>query len=486
MTGALLASNVDIGPAAGRGRRIFFRRHLPYNAVMPGSKMDYDLAVIGAGPAGYAAALTAAGGGLKTVLIDKDAAGGACLNRGCVPAKTWLAASHIARTLAWGKKLGLPPAHPDYPLLRAHQAEVVGLVQKGLLGVFKKKGVELLRASAAFLSPTSCILDDGRTVTFKKAVIAVGTRPVELFGAGDRFFTSDTVFALEAIPGSIAIVGAGAIGIEMAVFFSQMGSRVTLLEALPDILPLADAELRQLLRRELKKMGVDVRTGVKIAAARSEADACRVELEDGAIIEAEVLLAAAGRRPASGALGLEKAGVRVNSRGFIETDGTMGTSQEGIYAAGDVAGKALLAYTAHHEGVAAARNIMGHGGHVDYRFVPAIVFSDPEVAWVGQTEEQLNQKGIAFKAGRYHVRALARAQASGEIAGLIKVLVGEDKSILGVHLAAPHATELIHTATVAMAAGMKADVLAELPFGHPTYSEGISLAAADALGTSIY
>lgn len=445
-----------------------------------------DVAVIGAGPAGYAAALTTAAGGLKTILIDKGDVGGTCLNRGCVPAKTWLAASHIVKTLEWGKKIGLSAAVPDYALLRMHQRDVVGVMQKGLLGVFKKKGVEMLRGAATFVSPTGITLDTGLKVQFKKAVIAVGSRPAEIFGTGERFFTSDSVFSLETLPASIAIIGAGAIGIEMAVFFASMGSKVTLLEALPEILPAADGEIRQLLRRELKKLGVDIQTGVKIAETRSDADRCRIVLEDGKTFTTEILLTAAGRKPATDALALDKAGVRVNIRGFIETDGTMGTSKEGIYAAGDVAGKALLAYTAHHEGVAAARNILGHGAHIDHRFVPYILFGDPESAWVGWTEEQLKQTGTHYKAGRYHVRALARAQASGEIAGMVKVLVGEDKSILGVHMAAPHATEIIHAAAVAMAAGMKADALCDLPFGHPTYSEAISLAAADALGISIY
>ncbi len=454
--------------------------------IMTESLIVCDVAVVGAGPAGYAAALTAAAGGLKTVLIDKGDAGGTCLNRGCVPAKTWLAAAHMVKTLEWGKKIGLPAGVPDYALLKTHQREVVGLVQKGLLGVFKKRGVALVRAAATFVSSTEIALDTGVTVQFKNAVVAVGSRPSEIFGTGERFYTSDTIFGLEKLPASIAIAGAGAIGIEMAVFFARMGCKVTLLEALPDILPAADGEIRVLLRRELKKLGVDTHTGVKIAKAESETDCCRVELEDGKTFTAEILLTAAGRKPATGSLALDKAGVRVNIRGFIETDATMGTSKEGIYAAGDVSGKSLLAYTAHHEGVAAARNILGHGAHVDHRFVPYIVFGDPESAWVGRTEEQLQQTGMRYKAGRYHVRALARAQASGEIAGIVKVLVGEDKTILGVHMAAPHATEIIHAAAVAMAAGMKADALCDLPFGHPTCSEAISLAAADALGISIY
>lgn len=454
--------------------------------IMTESLIVCDVAVIGAGPAGYAAALTTAAGGLKTILIDKGDVGGTCLNRGCVPAKTWLAAAHIVKTLEWGKKIGLAAAVPDYALLKAHQGDVVTLVQKGLLGVFKKKGVELVRGAATFVSSTEIALDTGVKVRCKNAVIAVGSRPAEIFGKAERFYTSDTVFGLEKLPASIAIAGAGAIGIEMAVFFASMGSKVTLLEALPDILAVADGEIRQLLRRELKKLGVDTHTGVKIAEAKSETDCCRVTLEDGKTFTAEILLTAAGRRPGTDALALDKAGVRVNIRGFIETDATMGTSKEGIYAAGDVAGKSLLAYTAHHEGVAAARNILGHGAHVDCRFVPYIVFGNPESAWVGRTEEQLQQTGTHYKAGRYHVRALARAQASGEIAGIVKVLVGEDKSILGVHMAAPHATEIIHAAAVAMAAGMKADALCDLPFGHPTYAEAISLAAADALGISIY
>ncbi len=449
--------------------------------------MRADIVVIGAGPGGTAAALTATASGRKVVLVESGDVGGTCLNRGCVPTKTWIAASHLLRGAAWGENIGMSASVPDFPKLQAHMRGVVGMVQKGLLSTFKKKGVELLTGSASFTSPETLEINNGETtVEFSRAVIAVGSRPVDIFGREPGFYNSDNIFAIETLPSSIAIIGAGAIGVEMASFFRSMGCAVTLVEAMDDILPAADGEIRAVVKREMKKSGVAIMAGTKIKNAQSQGGECILETEDGSIVKAEAVLTAIGRRPQTGSLGLDKAGVRTDVRGFITVDNTMCGSREGIYAVGDVAGKALLAYTAHHEGIIAARNIMGEPAHMDYRFVPSIIFSSPEIGSVGPTEEQLKQTGKPYRAGRYHVRALARAQAGGEIAGLVKVLVGEDNSILAVHMASPMATELIHSAVMAMAAGMKADKLAEIPFGHPTFSESIPLAVAAALGRSIY
>lgn len=440
-----------------------------------------DLAVIGAGPAGTAAASHASAGGLSTVLIDRAEIGGTCLNRGCVPTKVWAAAAHLAHAAEWGKKIGITSPPPDFALVRAHQNEVVTIVRKGLAGALKKRGVAFMEGEARFVSPRE-LEAGGNRIRFKHALIACGTKPAQIFPVVPGFYTSDTLFSLEKLPASSAIVGAGAIGVEMAFFLAGLGTRVTLLEALDDILPQADADVRQTLKRELKKAGVEVMTSARIEEARGGENGCELLLEGGKTVAAEMALAAAGRRPDTEGLALDKAGVRINMRGFVETDDTMSTSSEGIYAAGDVAGKSLLAYTAHHEGITAAKNMLGHPEHMDYRFIPYIVFSGPEAAWVGRTEEQLKQTGVKYRAGKYFVRALARAQAGGEIAGVVKVLVGADNSLLGVHMVSPLATELIHAAAVAMAGGVKADRLAAFPFGHPTFSEALSLACADALG----
>ncbi|MBI5178775.1 MAG: NAD(P)/FAD-dependent oxidoreductase [Nitrospinae bacterium] len=447
------------------------------------NSVSVDVAVIGAGPGGTASAIACANGGLKTVLIESGLPGGTCVNRGCVPAKTWIAAGHLLQGLRWGAKIGLPEPHVNFEKLTAHTGGVSELVRKGLSGTLKKYGVEIIAGTASFASPHSLILNGGETaIEFKNAVVAVGSRPASLFAQLEGFYDSDSIFSLPALPSSLAIAGAGAIGVEMACFFRAMGSEVTLLEAMDNILPPVDGEIRNTVAREMKKSGVKIFTGARIANASRTEGKCVLEMDDGSSFKSEVVLTAAGRRPRTEGLGLDVAGVRTDVRGFIDVDGSMATSRGGIFAVGDVAGKALLAYTAHHEGMTAAKTILGKPAHMDYRCLPAIIFASPEIGSVGPTEEQLRQTGVAYRAGRYHIRALARAQACGEIAGLVKVLAGEDGTVLAVHICAPMATEIIHSAVVAVSAGMKAEKLAELPFGHPTFSEAISLAAADAAG----
>ena len=455
---------------------------------MPKPKeIKIDVAVIGGGPGGTAAALTVAAAGLKCAIIDPGEPGGTCLNSGCVPAKSWLAVEHLYRQAKWAASLGgEKPKGYDFKKIQAHREKVVTLGQKGLNSVFRKKGVEWIRGSAAFTSNRTLEVNGGeQRIAFNHAVIATGSQPIDLFGATRNSYDSQTIFKLKSLPSSIAIIGGGSAGMEMATFFSGMGCEVTLIEALPDVLPSEDDDTTAVVKRELKKSGVVVMTGTKVNGAEYIAGRCVLDTSDGEF-ESEILMSAVGRTANTEQLSLDKAGVRVDTKRFIEVDGSMATTQDGIYAIGDVAGKSLLAYTAHHEGIVAARNIIGKPAHMDYRFVPSIVFTNPEIGSVGFTETELKQLGKKYRAGRYHIRALARAQAGGEIAGLAKVLVGEDNSLLGIHIAAPHATELIHSGVIAMQTGMKADRLADCIYGHPTLSEAIPLAAADALGISIY
>lgn len=446
-----------------------------------------DTVVLGGGPGGVAAALTAVKAGLKVVIADPLEPGGVCLNRGCVPAKTWLCAEHAYRISKWAEKLGAaPPVAYDFKKIAQHKESVIQLGRKSLTHVLNKRGVEWISGTAAFTSSHQLEINSGeKKLEFQTAVIATGSQPIEIFDTGGNFYNSDNIFSLEKLPSSVIIIGGGVCGVEMATFFAGMDCKVTLIEALPDILPSEDAELRAIVKRELKKTGVTIKTGVMVKSAKQDGGGCMVETSGG-VFTSEIALSAVGRMGRTESMGLDKAGVRVDVKGFIEVDGSMRTSREGIYAVGDVAGKSLLAYTAHHEGIVAGRNIAGNAAAVDYRFVPSIIFTHPEIGSVGYTEEELKQIGAHYRAGRHYIRALARAQAGGETAGLVKVLIAEDNSILGIHVASAGATEIIHSGVVAMLAGMKADKLADCIFGHPTIAEAIPLATADALGTSIY
>ncbi len=443
-------------------------------------KIQTDVAVIGAGPGGSAAAQTAADAGLKTVLIDSGEIGGACLNRGCVPAKTWLAAEHLYRMNRIAGKIFPNAPEPDFKELKKHQREVIALIQKGLNFVYKRKNIELVEGFAEFDSPKSLRVNGGETVIeFNSAVIATGSFPANPFGEGANIHNSDSIFGIEELPGSIAVIGGGAVGIEMATFFSGMGCETSVIEALNDILPTEDEEVSSTVKRELKRAGVKFHLGLSVKEAGSDGKTCKITLEDGSDIESETLLVAAGRSPSTERLNLANAEIVTDVRGYIKIDETMATSREGIYAVGDVAGNALLAYTAHHEGVVASRNIAGRPCDMNYTNIPRITFSRPEAGSVGMTEKEIRQSGVPYSRGTYLVRALARGLASGETAGMVKVLAeGDGGKLLGIHIAAPGATEIIHSAAIAVSAGMTARELADTVFGHPTISEAISLAAA--------
>jgi len=443
-------------------------------------KIRADVAVIGAGPGGSAAAQTAVDAGLKTVLIDSGEIGGACLNRGCVPAKTWLAAEHLYRMNRLAGKIFPETPKPDFKELKQHQREVIALIQKGLNFVYKRKGVELVEGFAEFDSPKSLTVNGGETVIeFNSAVIATGSFPANPFGEGAKIYNSDSIFGIEELPESIAVIGGGAVGIEMATFFAGMGCETAVIEALDDILPTEDEEVSATVKRELRRAGVKFHLGASVKETGSDGKTCGITLEDGSVIESEALLVATGRLPSTDKLNLASAGVFTDVRGFIKVDETMATSREGVYAVGDVAGNSLLAYTAHHEGLVASRNIAGRPCSMNYGHVPRIIFSRPEAGSVGATEKEIRQRGIPYSRGTYLVRALARGLASGETAGMVKVLAEEEGGkLLGIHIAAPGATEIIHSAVIAVSAGMTARELADTVFGHPTISEAISLAAA--------
>jgi len=450
-----------------------------------------DIVVIGAGPGGGIAAEMTAIKGLKTILIDKGAVGGSCLNRGCVPSKSWLAAEHLYSQRDFAKKLGIDIPLPQFSKIKAHHEDVVSIMQRGLTSTYQKKGITLISGNASFISEKNISIDNGKTVIeFENAVIATGSRPINPFGEGEGIYTSDTIFNIEKLPSSIAIIGGGAIGMEMATFFSGLGSTVTVIEALDDILPNVDGEIKATVKRELKKRGVSFITGTKASKVSREKDSIRIDLGNGESVNSEILLLAIGRIPETGNLGLENTEVSIDSSGYIISDQAMRTTQKGVYAVGDVSGRINLAYVAHHDGTVAAHDILGSRGleimnvrpvKLDTLTLPIVIFTNPEIGFVGKTEEDLKRDGTSYNRGVHFIRSLARAHASGEIAGLVKVLADESGRIVGIHMAGPGVTEIIHTAALAIKAQMTADEMANTIFGHPTIAEAIPLAAASLL-----
>lgn len=447
----------------------------------------FDLAVIGAGPGGYSAALRGAALGLSVVIVEKTHIGGSCLNVGCVPAKSWVAA---AETVDFAKHMASLAVEPfsyavDFPKMAARQREIVSMFRKSVTTALEKRNVRIVRGSASFTSPNTIAVDGVGEIGFKNALIATGSEPIRIFDLDPGVLLDNTnFFDLQSAPKSLLIIGAGAIGCEMAGVFSRLGAAVTLVEMTPSILPMEDSEVADTLAREFRKRKINVITGVKVESLVKTDDGAVATLSNGTTITAEKVLVSAGRRFATSSLGLEKAGVKTGARGEILTDGHCRTSAQNIFAAGDVAGKYLLAYTAGSEGIKVAETIAGKNHALVEHIVPSVVFTIPEIGSVGVTERAAPE---CYKKGAFLFRALARAHAAGEIAGFVKIIAdGATDKILGVHIIGPRATDMIHVASVAIAAGMTAERFGSLMFAHPTFAEALMEAAHDVHGASVH
>ena len=427
-----------------------------------------------------------AGHGLKVALVEKGEVGGACLNRGCVPAKAWIAGAEAVESAAFINQVAQAPFQflPDFAKITAREKKIVAQFRKSLAALLGKKGVAVIAGEGALAAPDRLAVAD-REIGFKNAVIATGTAPARLFGlTRDQALDTDSIFGLVEPPASMIIIGAGVVGLEFACVFARLGTAVTMIELMPRILPRMDAEISLLMERELVKQKVKVITGAKIKSIQTSPGPAIAMLEDGSQVTAERVFISVGREFPTGSLGLDKAGVKTNGNGSVVTDGDYRTANPAIFAVGDVAGKYLLAYTAYREGAYVADLIAGKPGNRDFGPVPMAIFTIPEIGAVGLTQEEAPP---GARVGSFMFRALARAHASGEIAGMVKVIAdGVSDKILGVHMIGPRATDMIHIAAVAMKAGMTAGDLGEVLFAHPTLAEAIQEAAHDVHGRALH
>ena len=446
----------------------------------------YDLVALGAGPGGYAAALRAAGHGLKVALVEKGEVGGACLNRGCVPAKAWVAGAEAVEQAAFIGQIAREPLEftPDFGKITAREKKIVAQFRKSLAALLEKKGVTVIHGQGAFTGSDS-LSAGGADIKFKNAVIATGTSPARLFGLSrDQALDTDSIFSIQAPPASMIIVGAGVVGLEFACVFARLGTAVTMIELMPRVLPRMDAEISRLMERELGKMKVKVITGARIKTIETSPGRAAAVMEDGTRVEAERVFLSVGREYPTASLGLDTAGVKANPNGSVQTGADYRTSNPAIFAVGDVAGKYLLAYTAYREGGYVADVIAGKNPSADFGPVPMAIFTIPEIGAVGLTQEEAP---AGARVGSFMFRALARAHASGEIAGMVKVIAdAASGKILGVHMIGPRVTDMIHIAAVAMRAGMTAAALGDTLFAHPTLAEALQEAAHDVHGRALH
>ncbi|HEV8243653.1 MAG TPA: dihydrolipoyl dehydrogenase [Nitrospirales bacterium] len=455
------------------------------------------IVIIGAGTGGYVAAIRAAQLGARVTLIESAAVGGLCLNWGCIPSKALLACAELAQKIKKAGEFGIIIAGPvTYDLARMVERKnkiVAGLV-KGVTTLLKTWNVELIegRGVLADAKTVRVVKADGTETTVQADAVIVGTGTTapslpNLPLDGTSVISSREVLDLTAIPESLLIVGGGVEGCEFASLFSALGTKVTLAEMLPRILPTEDEEVSALLAAELKKQGVTILVNTKVDSVTVGAQGVTTTLADGNRVTSAKVLVSIGRRFQTADLGLEKVGVTLGRRGEILVNERMETSVPGVYAIGDVVGKAMLAHVASAQGKVAVRNILGHPTAMQYDVIPAGIFTFPEIGRVGLTEQEAKQQGMDIKVGKFRPIGLGKAHALGETTGLMKIIVeAKTGRILGVHLVGAHAADLIHEAAVAMQMGATASTVAETIHAHPTMPEGLMEAAEDVEGMAIH
>lgn len=454
------------------------------------SDTPYDVVVIGGGPGGYVAAIRCAQLGLKTACVDKrDALGGTCLNIGCIPSKALLHASErfeeANNGLAkYGIKIG--KVDIDVGALMAHKDKVVTDLTKGIGFLLKKNKVDHVNGTAKITGKDEVTVNGGNKIRAKNILIATGSDHQDLPGVEideKQVVSSTGALSLSKVPKHIVVVGGGYIGLEMGSVWGRLGAKVTVVEFLDRIVPGMDGEIAKQFQRVLAKQGFEFRLSTKVTGVEKAKSGLTVTLEPAKggkaeQIKADVVLVAIGRRPYTEGLGLEQVGVRTDNRGRIRVDEGFRTNVPGIYAIGDVIAGPMLAHKAEEEGVAVAEMLAGQSGHVNYDTVPGIIYTWPEVASVGKTEEELKEAGVDYKVGRFPFAANSRARANADTDGFVKILAdAKTDRVLGAHIIGPDAGTLIHEIVVAMEFGGSAEDVARSFHGHPTLNEAIKEAA---------
>jgi len=461
---------------------------------------DYDVVVIGAGPGGYVCAIRASQNGLKTAIVDKEWLGGVCLNVGCIPSKALLKNAELAYTLrerAGEFGISFDNLTLDYAAAVKRSRSVSQRLTKGVGFLMKKNNIDVLMGTAEITGKGQVkVVEEGgavKIVTADHVVIATGSSsmvPPAWQVDGEHIVTYMEAILQEKLPKSAIIIGAGAIGAEFATIWSAYGSQITLVEMLPNILPLADEEVSKELAKAFKKRGIEVLSGHKVESLETTGDGVRVKVLGASgekILEAEQALVAIGFKPNSGQLGLESLGVEKNQKSFIQVDNRMATNIPGVWAIGDVTGKLLLAHVASKQGIVCADAIAGkETSPIHYDMVPSATFCQPQVANFGLTEAQAAEKGYEVKVGRFPFQANGKALGLGESGGFIKIITdAKYGEILGAHLIGPEVSELLTELTLAQQMELTCEELAGNIHTHPTLSEVIMEAAEGVSGQSI-
>ena len=466
------------------------------------SDSHFDLIIIGAGPGGYVAAIRAAQLGLKTACIDKRGTlGGTCLNVGCIPSKALLhssekfeeARNHLAEH---GVKVG--KVELDLKTLMARKDKVVDGLTKGIAGLFKKNKVTEITGSARITKPGEVVVSaDGKDISYTadNIIIATGSEVTPLPGVEideDRIVSSTGALSLTKVPKHLVVVGGGYIGLEMGSVWRRLGSKVTVVEFLDAIVPNMDGEVGKAMHKTLAKQGMEFKLGTKVTGAKATKTRVALTVEpaaggDAETIDCDIVLVSIGRIPFTANLGLAEVGVEMDKRGVIQVDGDFKTNIDGIYAIGDVIPGPMLAHKAEEEGIACVERLAGQATHINYDAIPSVVYTWPEAASVGKTEEQLKDAGIDYNKGNFPFMANSRARANGDSEGFVKILAdAATDEVLGVHIIGPDAGTLIAELALAMEFGASSEDIARTCHAHPTLNEAVKEAALAVEGAPIH
>jgi dihydrolipoamide dehydrogenase len=461
-----------------------------------------EVLVIGAGPGGYVAAIRAAQRDLDVTLVERDAYGGVCLNRGCIPSKAYITATDVAHDAATAEEMGVH-ADPvvDLAGMREWKDGVVDRLTGGVEKLCKANGVNLIEGTAKFVDAGTVRVEHGgdgqgaETVSFEHCIVSTGSRPIQLpgfdFAADDPVLDSAGLLATETVPDRLVVVGAGYIGMELSTVFAKLGSDVTVVEMLDDVLPGYEDDVSRIVRKRAEDLGVDFEFGEGATGWHHGADGgivvtAETEAGEESAYGADRVLVAVGREPVTDSLDAGKAGLEPDADGFFETDERCETDVDGIYAVGDVAGEPMLAHTASAEGVVAAEAIAGEPVAFDAQAIPAAVFTEPEIATVGLTADEAETEGYDPVTGEMPFNASGRALTVGETDGFVRVVASADGFLLGAQIVGPEASELIAEPTLAVEMGARLEDVASTIHTHPTLSEAVMEAVENALGQAIH
>lgn len=458
------------------------------------TQQSFDIAIIGAGPGGYVAAICAAQAGKSVCLIEKAALGGTCLNVGCIPTKTLLAGAQVYHTVKEAEAFGITtgPVSFDFQKMKIRKDNVVDQIRKSLTGLLQSNKISILQGQASFLSPEEIKVkgENNTIVRAKKVIIATGSAPLDIPSLPcdhKKVFDSTSILEQTTLPKTLCIIGGGYIGCEFASLYAELGVKVILLEALPSILQAQGKAISETLTRAFTKKGIDIQTGVFVEGIDPEGEGLRVRLKEKSPISCDAALVAIGRKIVSEALDLPRAGVLTDAKGAILVNDKMETNVPGIYAIGDVTGKFLLAHVASHQGIIAAQCALGQEAKMNYRAVPAVIFTFPEVATVGLTLEQAQAAGYSAMVGKFPFQALGKAVATRETEGFAQVIVNRSTGeILGAQVVGQDASNLIAEMALAMNNELTLECISDTIHAHPTMAEAWLEAALIASDTPIH